>query len=55
MEIQVKILGKGFEIMSSGVALSDAGAGSAFQVKIGDGKTFRALAVGDGLAEVRMD
>jgi flagella basal body P-ring formation protein FlgA len=55
MEIQVKILGKGFEIMSSGVALSDAGAGSAFQVKIGDGKTLRALAVGDGLAEVRMD
>ena len=55
MEIQVKILGKGFEIMSSGVAMSDAVAGAPFQVKIRDGRTLRVLAVKEGLAEVMMD
>jgi flagella basal body P-ring formation protein FlgA len=55
MEIQVKILGKGFEIMSSGVALSDAVAGAPFQVKIRDGRTLRVLAVKEGLAEIMMD
>jgi flagella basal body P-ring formation protein FlgA len=55
MENQVKILGKGFEIMSSGVAMSDAVAGAPFQVKIRDGRTLRVLAVKEGLAEVMMD
>lgn len=55
MDIQVKILGKGFEIMSSGVALSDAMLGASFQVRVKDGKTFQALAVAEGLAEIRMD
>jgi len=48
-------LGRGFEIMSSGVALSDAVAGASFPVKIRDGKTVQAQAVSEGLAEIRMD
>jgi flagella basal body P-ring formation protein FlgA len=55
MEVQVKILGKGFEITSSGVALTDAAQGASFQVRGKDGKTFQALAVAEGWAEIRMD
>lgn len=55
MEVQVKILGKGFEITSSGVALTDAAQGASLQVRGKDGKTFQALAVAEGWAEIRMD
>ncbi len=55
MEVQIKMMGKGFEIMTSGTAVTDAVRGAAFQVKIRDGKTLQAQAVGEGLAEVRMD
>ncbi len=55
MEVQIKMLGQGFEIMTSGTAMTDAARGGAFQVRIRDGKTLQAQAVGEGLAEVRMD
>jgi flagella basal body P-ring formation protein FlgA len=55
MEVQVKVLGRGFEIMTVGVALSDAAKGSTLKIKTQDGRTLDAQAVGEGQAEVRMD
>ena len=55
MEVQVKVVGRGFEIMTVGIALSDAAKGSTLKVKTQDGRTLDAQAVGEGQAEVRMD
>lgn len=54
-EVQVKILGQGFEIMTSGVAQSDAVLGATIEVRIKEGKAVQAQAVGEGQAELRMD